>query len=115
MIAAILASVMIHFENNSDQKSHPSENLLDTLDRWFLISRKVAAFEDGLTDICVLRCLIQFVTTLCIIFPGVCMIRRNIVKMFLKSLIIADYTLFRLITPYYGRQCKKFQVRGSEV
>ncbi|KHN73769.1 hypothetical protein Tcan_18444 [Toxocara canis] len=40
LLKAVLASVMIQFENSPSQKSSPPKKLLDTLDRWFLLARK---------------------------------------------------------------------------
>lgn len=41
VLQAWLASMVVRFENASDQKSKPEKSLLEQLDKWFFIVKKV--------------------------------------------------------------------------
>ncbi|OZC12232.1 hypothetical protein X798_00753 [Onchocerca flexuosa] len=63
LLKAYLAVIMIQFENSSDQKSLPRKQLINMLDKWFLLARK----EDNLSELS--RRIRYFVRYLAI-FPG---------------------------------------------
>ncbi|VDN56536.1 unnamed protein product [Dracunculus medinensis] len=58
LLKSIFATILIQFENNSDRKSLPSKEIVDLLDRWFLLTkrgqmlpRQLALFVDVIQNV----------------------------------------------------------------